>query len=169
MGRGIGKIQKKRFFSVSLFFYVLHASFGRFRNVLIGIPITAHRAGPALPATFFNGLPFRRIHDGIGCLYNLIIFNPTIRRKVNDGVTEVIIKSMSQRAVWNSLAPVKCFRAIERARLLVFLCTALCPDNSIVSQNGIPIPTEMPFANCSGRVTLCLKHFRKRYSFCIEC
>ena len=91
---------------------------------MIGLPIPTHRPGPALPTTFFDGFRFRRVHAGILGLHDLVILNPTIRRKVYDGVTEIIIKSMGQRAVRNSLAPVKRFRAIERARLLVFLCTA---------------------------------------------
>ena len=58
MGRGIGKVQKKRFFSMRLTpLYTLTPRLVVSGNILIGIPITAHRPRAALPATFFDGLP----------------------------------------------------------------------------------------------------------------
>ena len=145
---------------MSLLLYVRDASPGRFRNVLIGIPITAHRPRAALPATFFDGLPLRRVHDGIWSLHDLIVFNPTIRGEVYDGVTKVRVKSMSKGAVRNRLLPVKGFRAIKRTGLLVFRGALLGSSSGTLFKNGIPIPTQMPFANGGSCVALRLEHLR---------
>ena len=145
---------------MGLILYICDTSPGCFGNISIGIPIAAHRPRAALPATFFDGLPFRRVHDGIWSLHDLVIFNPTIRRKVNDGVTEVIIKSMGQRTVRNWLVPVKGFRAIKRTGLLVFRGALLGSSSGTLFKNGIPIPTQMPFANGGSCVALRLEHLR---------
>ena len=98
-----GEVEKEGGCFVGLLLNIFDRMLRRGRYVFVGIPIVIHGAGAAFPASFFNRLPSFGIHQYIGHIDDAIIFNPAVRREVDDGVAEVVVKAVRKRAVGDGL------------------------------------------------------------------
>ena len=152
MWRRKGEIQKKRLIAI-LFSYPFHCFFGKRWQNLIRVPTFHLGSRSKFPFPFLDiEAHIMNIHNTFRQPYKSVIFHPCIGREINGPITKIIIKPPIQRSTANRSTPVYILRLIKfpYPSPLRYL-----PRRFIFK---IPIPSQMPFTNTSGLISVVFKY-----------
>ena len=146
--RGQREVEEERLVLALAGLNVFHALARECGQHLIEVPIRTGWPGPTLPCPLF-GLAGNIGESGIRGGNQPVVLNPSIGRKIDDIVSEVIIEPMIKRTARELFGPVEIGvlnGILRRARFA----------------NGVPVHAEMPLADAGRRVALLPQHRRHR-------
>ncbi len=149
MGRREGKVQKER-----LIGFLLVDPFDTFSRQRWHdrpkIPVFDHRARPTFPISFRCWSRIAQHYRGFG--NHSIVFKPSVRWKIWNIISKIVVEAMRQGSTGNRLAPIEGVWTKVLALLFILSFLGVGIRTSVGFVDSVPIPTEMPLANASGLI-----------------